>query len=177
MLYHNIVLIGPMGTGKSTIGKIVSNKFKCKFYDIDKEIEKKCGCKIYDIFLLEGENSFRKREHKIIKDFSKKNGVVISTGGGSIINLKNIQLLRNNSIVIYLYTSVYYQIQRIQRIDKIFNNRPLLKGKNYKKKLYNIFKLREPFYHYIADIIINTEKKIEVIIKEIKKRIYFIENH
>lgn len=174
MLYNNIVLIGPMGTGKSTIGKILSNKFKCNFYDIDNELEKNCGCKIYDIFLLEGENSFRKREHKIIKYFSKKNGVVISTGGGSIINLKNIHLLRNNSIIIYLYTSVYYQIKRI---NIMFNNRPLLKCKNYKKKLYTIFKIREPFYHYIADIIINTEKKIELIIKEIKKRIYFIENN
>ncbi|CAA3704946.1 shikimate kinase [Candidatus Portiera aleyrodidarum] len=172
MLYNNIVLIGPMGTGKSTIGKILSNKFKCKFYDIDNEIEKNCGLKISEIFLVEGENSFRKREHKIIKYFSKKNGVLISTGGGSIINLKNIHLLRNNSIIIYLYTSVFYQIKRIDNI-----NRPLLKGKNYKKKLYKIFKIREPFYHYIADIIINTEKKIELIIKEIKKRIYFIENN
>lgn len=174
MLYNNIVLIGPMGTGKSTIGKILSNKFKCNFYDIDNEIEKYCGCKIYEIFLLEGENSFRKRENKIIKYFSKKNGVVISTGGGSIINLKNINLLKNKSIIIYLYTSVYYQIKRI---DNIFNNRPLLKGKNYKKKLYKIFTSREPIYQYIADIIINTEKKIELIIKEIKERIYFFENN
>ncbi|CEI58582.1 shikimate kinase [Candidatus Portiera aleyrodidarum] len=174
MLYKNIILIGPMLSGKSTIGKNLSKIFNCNFYDIDNEIEKICGCKIYEIFLLEGEKSFRKRENKIIKDFYKKNGVIISTGGGSIIKFKNRKLLKNNNILIYLYTSVSYQIKRL---DKIFNNRPLLKCYNYKKKLNKIFKIREPIYHYIADIIINTEKKIELIIKEIKKRIKFIENN
>ncbi|CAA3708345.1 Shikimate kinase [Candidatus Portiera aleyrodidarum] len=171
MLYNNLVLIGPMGSGKSTIGKILSNKFKCNFYDLDNELEKICGCKISDIFLLEGENSFRKRENKIIKDLSLKNGVVISTGGGSIINVNNLQLLRTKCIFIYLFTSVYNQIKRLENNT---NDRPLLKCKDYKKKIYKIFKTREPFYHYMADIIINTEKKIELIIKEIKKRIYFL---
>lgn len=173
MLLYNVVLIGPMGTGKSTIGKLLSKKFKCKFYDIDNEVEQFCGCKLYEVFLLEGENSFRKREHNILKEVAKKNGVVISTGGGSIMNSKTIPLLKKKGIIIYLYTSIYNQIKRLDNT----NDRPLLKSNKFKKAIYNIFKKREQIYYYISDIIINTEIKIDLIIKEIKKRIVFIENH
>ncbi|AUI73044.1 shikimate kinase [Candidatus Portiera aleyrodidarum] len=173
MLLSNVVLTGPMGTGKSTIGKLLSKKLNCKFYDIDNELENFCGCKIYEVFLLEGESSFRKREHKIIKDLVKKNGIVLSTGGGSIMNSKNIPLLRNKCIIIYLYTSISNQINRLDNTT----DRPLLKRNKVNKSIYNIFKNRERIYHYLADIIINTENKLDLIIKEIKKRIVFFENH
>lgn len=151
---RNIFLVGPMGAGKSTIGRQLAYKLHMEFFDSDQEIEKRTGADISWVFDVEGEKGFREREKKIIDEITQKQGIVLATGGGSIKSRSTRNKLSSRGIVIYLATTIEKQITRTQHDKK----RPLL-AINHKSPitiLKNLEKERNPFYKEVADFIVNT---------------------
>lgn len=153
---RNIFLIGPMGSGKSTIGRRIANHLNMVFFDSDQELEKRTGADIDWVFELEGEKGFRKREKKIIYEIIKKQGIILATGGGSIKLKETRAELSKRGIVIYLKTSIEKQIIRTQYDKK----RPLLKkNKSIKEILKKLSEERNHLYQEIADFTINTDNQ------------------
>ena len=146
-------LVGPMGAGKSTIGRQLARCLKLKFVDSDREIELRTGVDIPLIFELEGESGFRKRERKVINELTAKPGIMLATGGGAVMDKLNRQHLAARGRVIYLHTSVEQQLQRTAH-DR---NRPLLQTANPKQKLQELMAVRDPLYREIADWVIETD--------------------
>ena len=127
----NIFIVGPMGSGKTTVGKIVAGELFLAFHDTDETIEKSTGVSIDWIFDIEGENGFRKRETSILKDLVSLNSIVLATGGGIVIEEQNRELLASRGTVFYLHTPLKIQIERTAK-DK---DRPLLKDQDPSKVL------------------------------------------
>ncbi|MCO6413105.1 MAG: shikimate kinase AroK [Thiogranum sp.] len=146
-------LVGPMGAGKSTIGRQMARALNLKFYDSDREIERRTGADISLIFELEGESGFRKREQEVIEAFSRKPGIVLATGGGAILDPANRRNLSSRGYVIYLQTSVEQQLLRTSH-DR---SRPLLQTENPEQKLRELMAARDPLYREIADWTIETD--------------------
>ena len=146
-------LVGPMGAGKSTIGRQLARCLKLKFIDSDREIEIRTGVDIPLIFELEGESGFRKRERKVINELTAKPGIMLATGGGAVMDELNRQHLAARGRVIYLHTSVEQQLQRTAH-DR---NRPLLQTANPKQRLQELMAVRDPLYREIADWVIETD--------------------
>lgn len=163
----NIVLIGMMGAGKSTIGHLLDERLKDFFYlDMDKEIEKLAQKHIPEIFAQDGEEHFRMLEHQLIQKFSNYHNQVISTGGGIVENIENINLLKKNGVIFYLYAKVDTLYNRLKKT----NDRPLLKHPNPKERIKELVKKREPYYK-MADFEINTDNKDLVqIVQEILEK-------
>ena len=151
----NIFIVGPMGSGKSTVGKIISSELFLTFYDTDEEIETRTGASIDWIFDLEGEEGFRKRESKILEDMVHKNSIVLSTGGGIILSETNREMLSSRGTVFYLATPIAVQLERTSK-DK---DRPLLKNGDPGEILKNLHLARESLYKEVADYSVNTEGK------------------
>jgi shikimate kinase len=151
----NIFIVGPMGSGKSTVGKIISSELFLTFYDTDEEIETRTGASIDWIFDLEGEEGFRKRESKILEDMVYKNSIVLSTGGGIILSESNREMLSSRGTVFYLATPIAVQLERTSK-DK---DRPLLKDGDPGEILKNLHLARESLYKEVADYSVNTEGK------------------
>jgi len=149
----NLFLTGPMGAGKSTIGRQLARQLKIPFHDSDHEIEQRTGVDIPLIFELEGEAGFRKRESAIIDELTRLQGIVLATGGGAILDQQNREHLTSRGTVIYLHTSVSQQLKRTGR-DR---NRPLLQTSDPRLKLEELMAVREPLYRDTADIIIDTD--------------------
>ena len=164
-----IVFVGPMGAGKTTIGRILSKELGYKFYDSDKEIERRTGANIPWIFDVEGEEGFRSREQQVIGELSGLKESVLATGGGAMMKNENREAVSNNGFVIYLNTSVEQQYSRTHK-DK---NRPLLQGHdNAFQVLSELFAVRDPIYRSVADMVLDTDKKsLKLIIKEILRAI------
>lgn len=153
---RNIFLIGPMGAGKSTIGRQLAQSLNMEFIDSDSEIEQRAGADISWIFDVEGEEGFRKREERILNELTQRQGIVLSTGGGSVMSKETRNHLSARGIVIYLETTVEKQYQRTQRDKK----RPLLQGvEDTRQVLENLAKIREPLYEEIADITLQTDEQ------------------
>ena len=151
----NIFIVGPMGSGKSTVGKIISDELFLDFFDTDDEIEIRTGASIDWIFDLEGESGFRKRESEMLDEMVKKNSIVLSTGGGIVLESSNRELLSSRGTVFYLSTPISVQVERTAR-DK---DRPLLKNGDPEKILSKLHDEREEFYKSVSDHIIETENK------------------
>jgi len=151
----NIFIVGPMGSGKSTVGKIISSELFLNFFDTDEEIEARTGASIDWIFDLEGEEGFRKRESKILEEMVQQNSIVLSTGGGIILSESNRELLSSRGTVFYLATPIAVQLERTSK-DK---DRPLLKNGDPGKILEELHVARESLYEGVADFIVNTEGK------------------
>ena len=149
---QNIFLIGPMGSGKTTIGKHLAKIFGLEFYDCDHELERLTGASVSLIFDLEGEAGFRLRETHMLKQLTAKNGVLIATGGGTICNEENRRLLRSQGLVVYLKTSVENQLNRLSK-DK---SRPLLQAEDRTQRLQDLAKVRNPLYDATADLVFST---------------------
>ena len=156
-----------MGAGKSTIGHLLDEKLKDFFYlDMDKEIEKLAQKHIPEIFAQDGEEHFRMLEHQLIQKFSNYHNQVISTGGGIVENIENINLLKKNGVIFYLYAKVDTLYNRLKKT----NDRPLLKHPNPKERIKELVKKREPYYK-MADFEINTDNKDLVqIVQEILEK-------
>ncbi len=152
---NNIILIGPMGTGKTTIGRQLAKNLSVSFYDSDHEIEKRTGVKIALIFEIEGEEGFRRRETQILNELSQMNNIVLSTGGGAVTRAENRKTLKNNGHIIYLKSSPEILFKRTAD-DK---NRPLLQTDDRLSQIKKILAEREPIYIEMADEIIDSEKK------------------
>lgn len=160
-----IVFVGPMGAGKTTIGKILSKELGYQFYDSDKEIEKRTGANIPWIFDVEGEVGFRNRESAVVAELAEKKDIVLATGGGAMMRPENRSAVTKKGFVIYLNTSVEQQFNRTHK-DK---NRPLLQGdKDAFKVLSDLYQLRDPLYRSVADMVVDTDKKaLKTIVKDI----------
>ena len=151
----NIFIVGPMGSGKSTVGKIISDELFMNFFDTDEEIETRTGASIDWIFDLEGEEGFRKRESAILAEMVEKNSIVLSTGGGIILSEENRELLSSRGTVFYLATPIYVQMERTAK-DK---DRPLLKDGDPEAILTKLHKNRQNLYESVADHVVDTENK------------------
>ncbi len=151
---RNIFLIGPMGAGKSTIGRQLAQQLNMEFFDSDQEIERRTGADITWVFDVEGEEGFREREEKVINDLTEKQGIVLATGGGSVKSKETRNRLSARGVVVYLQTTIDKQLSRTQRDKK----RPLLHTDNPKDVLTRLAEERNPLYEEIADIIIEADE-------------------
>lgn len=152
---ENIFLVGLMGSGKTTVGRVLAKRLGMRFVDSDHEIEARTGASISWIFEIEGEASFRKREADAIRDLTSRKGIVLATGGGAILHPENRRYLKERGTVIYLRASVHNVLQRTLH-DK---NRPLLQTEDPRKKIETLSQQREPFYSEVADIVIDTGRQ------------------
>jgi shikimate kinase/3-dehydroquinate synthase len=149
---NNIFLVGLMGAGKTTIGRLLARKLGRRFIDSDHEIEARTGASIPWIFEIEGEASFRRREADVIRDLTAQSGIVMATGGGAVLNEANRALLAERGTVIYLRAHVTSILQRTAH-DR---NRPLLQTADPRRRLEELTVEREPLYREIADLVIDT---------------------
>jgi shikimate kinase len=166
---RNIFLIGPMGAGKSTIGRQLARQLHLEFFDSDTEIERRTGADIAWVFELEGEQGFRQREEKVIEELTENTGIVLATGGGSILSKESRNRLSARGIVVYLQTTIDKQLARTQR-DK---RRPLIaEAENPREVLEELADSRNALYEEIADIVVRTdEQSTKVVIDEIIEKI------
>ena len=163
---NNIYLVGLMGSGKTTVGKLTAKKLVKSFIDSDHLIEERSGVRVPLIFEYEGEEGFRKRETKVLEELIAMKNIILATGGGIILEKSNQKLLVENGLVIYLKADYDLLASRL-RSDL---TRPLLQGVNIKDRLKNLFMERDPIYKSIADCVIETKnKRATDIVKEIEK--------
>jgi shikimate kinase len=165
---QNLFLVGPMGAGKSAVGRQLARLLHLEFVDSDQEIESRTGVDIPFIFEKEGETGFRQREAKVIDDLSQKEGIVLATGGGAIIDPENRNHLGARGFVIYLHTSVDQQLSRTRK----GRDRPLLENGDPRAVLESLMATREPLYREIADLTIETDgRKVHAVANEILDRL------
>ena len=165
---QNLFLVGPMGAGKSAVGRQLARLLHLDFVDSDEEIEARTGVDIPFIFEKEGEAGFRKREARVIDDLSRRDGVVLATGGGAIMDPQNRNHLGARGFVIYLHTSVDQQLSRTRR----GRERPLLADDDPRAVLESLMASREPLYREIADLTVDTDgRKVRAVANEILDRL------
>ena len=142
-----------MGAGKTTVGSILADKLGMTFYDVDSELERRCGVSVNLIFEIEQEQGFRKRETQMLSELLDKPAAIIATGGGIVVSDTNIDLLqKSNAVIIYLRTSVKQQLSRLSKDKK----RPLLQGDGRKQRLLDMANIRSPLYESIATMTVKT---------------------
>ena len=165
---QNLFLVGPMGAGKSAVGRQLARMLHLDFVDSDEEIESRTGVDIPFIFEKEGEVGFRKREATVIDDLSQQEGIVLATGGGAIMDPQNRNHLGARGFVIYLHTSVDQQLSRTRK----GRDRPLLKNDDPRAVLEALMATREPLYREIADMTVDTNsRKVRDVVNEILDRL------
>lgn len=150
----NIFLIGPMGSGKSALGKILAERLDMKFYDTDVLIEESCGADIAWIFDIEGEEGFRKRETKILQEFAESENIILATGGGAILKPENREFLKQKGWCVFINLDINEQWRRLKNTK----DRPLLMTKDARSKLEQINKSRLELYLEVADFQIESQK-------------------
>ena len=151
----NLFLIGPMGAGKTTIGRQLAQLLHKTFIDADHEIEKRTGVSIPTIFDIEGEAGFRNRETTVIDDLSRERDIVLATGGGAVLRVENREFLRARGTVVYLRADLDTLFERTRR-DR---NRPLLQTDDPRGKIQELLQAREPIYLELADIVVDTGQR------------------
>ena len=165
---NKIFLIGPMGTGKSTIGKQLAKLLDYQFDDTDWEIQRRTGVDIPTIFDFEGEAGFRKRESAVVDALSEIDRLVLATGGGVVLDVENRKALTGRGVVVYLHCSPEQQYERTLK----YKNRPLLQTEDPLQRLVSLMEEREPIYREMADIIVVTENRsAQSVAKEIVRRL------
>lgn len=162
---QNLFLVGPMGAGKSAVGRQLARLMHMEFVDSDDEIENRTGVDISFIFEKEGEEGFRNREANVIDELSARQGIVLATGGGAVLDPQNRSHLGGRGFVIYLHTTVRQQLARTRR----GRNRPLLDGKDKAKVLEDLMAIRDPLYREIADLVVPTDgRRVKDVAAEIR---------
>jgi shikimate kinase len=151
----NLFLVGPMGSGKSAVGKQLARLLGLPFYDSDAEIERRTGVDIPFIFEKEGEAGFRQREHETLEVLTAMRSIVLATGGGAVILPENRRILAERGRVVYLRTSISQQVERVRQ----GRSRPLLTKVDPAVKLAELMELRAPFYAEIADVTVTTDNR------------------
>lgn len=149
----NLFLIGPMGAGKTTIGRRIAEQLHLPFHDLDQIIEAQTGATIPLIFELEGEAGFRRRECAALAEMTARNGIVLATGGGAVLDARNREILAARGFIVYLDTAVDTQLARLARDRK----RPLLAAPDRRERLEQMAALRNPLYAEIADMTVVSE--------------------
>jgi shikimate kinase len=151
----NILLVGMMGAGKTTVGKSLASYLNKTFIDSDHEIQKRTGVKISVIFEIEGEAGFRKREAEMLRELLKINNIVLATGGGVILNKENRELLKQNGTIVYIRATVD-ELWNRTRHDK---SRPILQTLDLQAKLAELYDQRDPIYRETAHVIVESGKQ------------------
>lgn len=160
----NLFLVGPMGAGKSAVGRQLAKLLHFDFVDSDDEIEARTGVDIAFIFEKEGEAGFRAREAAVIDQLTDRTGVVLATGGGAILDADSRSRLGARGFVVYLQTSVDQQLKRTER----GRERPLLAGGDPRTVLERLAEVRDPLYREIADLVVATDgRRVQAVAKEI----------
>jgi shikimate kinase len=163
-----IFLIGPMGAGKSAVGRHIARKLHLNFVDSDDEIESRTGVDIAFIFEKEGEEGFRKRESAVIDELTSLDDVVLATGGGAVGHPDNRKHMGGRGFVVYLYTSVDQQVARTEKS----RSRPLLEEGNRRQILADLLQARDPLYREIADLVVETDgRRVHSVASEIVESI------
>ena len=161
---QNIIFIGPMGSGKTTVGKQLAKRRRMEFLDSDHMIEERCGVSIATIFDIEGEEGFRKRETKMLAELCEQSGLILATGGGAIASEENRILLRKSGFIVYLKASIETQLARTQRNQ----NRPLLDNVDAEEKLTELMQERGSLYEQEADLIVTSgDRVVAKVVEEI----------
>ncbi|MGO8859138.1 MAG: shikimate kinase AroK [Steroidobacteraceae bacterium] len=161
---HNIFLIGPMGSGKSAVGRHLARLFHLTFCDSDADIEAKTGVDISFIFEKEGEAGFRMREKESIERLTRLESIVLATGGGAVIEADNRRVLAERGIVVYLETSIEQQLERTRHA----RHRPLLNDTDPEEKLKELMLRRAALYAEIANITVSTDgRRVQLVAEEI----------
>ena len=162
---HNIFLIGPMGSGKTAVGRHLARLFHFTFLDSDADIEAKTGVDIPFIFEKEGEAGFRVRERESIERLTQMDGIVLATGGGAVIEAQNRRVLAERGVVVYLETSIEQQLERTRH----GRHRPLLNDTDPEDKLRELMLHRASLYAEIAQITVSTDgRRVQVVAEEIQ---------
>ena len=151
----NLILVGMMGAGKTTVGRLLARRLKRAYYDSDEEVERRCGVRIPVIFDIEGEAGFRARESQAIAELCALEGIVLATGGGAVLAEANRRCMAARGTVVYLHAHPPQLWQRV-RHDR---NRPLLATPDPQGKLAELYALRDPLYREIADIVMDTGRQ------------------
>ena len=168
MISGNIFLVGPMGAGKSTIGRQLAKSLKRSFFDSDKEIEKRTGVSISWIFEMEGEAGFRVREQKMIAELTGLKDIVLATGGGAILAEDNRRALRAQGHVVYLAASEEQLLKRTAK-DK---TRPLLQTDDPQQQIIDLLEKRDPLYRSVADVVLRTgDQSIQHTVSDVIKQL------
>ncbi len=164
----NIFLVGPMGAGKTAVGRQLARALQLHFVDSDVEMEERTGVDIAFIFEKEGEAGFRKREAALIDELTQREGVVLATGGGAVVDADSRRHLGGRGFVVYLHTSVDQQLARTRR----GRTRPLLENDDPRTTLETLFETRDPLYREIADLVVETDRrKVRSVTGEIIERL------
>ena len=164
----NIFLVGPMGSGKSAVGRHLAKILGLPFLDSDTEIENRTGVDIPFIFEKEGEAGFRRREQEVIEALTGQAGVVLATGGGAILIDQNRKFLGARGTVVYVHATVEQQEKRTRR----GRERPLLQGGDRSQILQELMQIRDPLYRGIADIIVETDgRSVSAVTTDIRERL------
>ncbi|HEY8942543.1 MAG TPA: shikimate kinase AroK [Cellvibrio sp.] len=150
-----VFLVGPMGAGKSTIGRLLASELNFNFRDSDRVIEERTGADIPWIFDMEGEEGFRERETAVLQELAGEANSVVATGGGIVLREKNRALMKSAGFVCYLTASIDQLVERTARDKK----RPLLQVENPRQKIIDLLALRDPLYQDAADFIVNTDRR------------------
>lgn len=160
----NVFLVGPMGSGKSAVGRQVARRLGLRFVDSDEEIVARTGVDIAYIFEREGEAGFRQREAEVIDDLTLQDGILVATGGGAILDAGSRARLRERGRVVYLRTSVEQQLARTRRT----NDRPLLDNPDPRGTLARLFEQRAPLYLEVAELVVDTDgRKVKSVVEQI----------
>jgi shikimate kinase len=164
----NVFLIGPMGSGKTAVGKHLARALRIQFYDSDVEIEQRTGVDIPYIFEKEGEAGFREREREVIDALTQLDGVVVATGGGAVLNPQNRERLAARGFVVYLQTGVRQQLDRTRH----GRHRPLLYTADPEARLRELMSIRAPLYESIAALTVHTDgRQVRAVAEEILTRL------
>ena len=170
---RNIFLIGPMGSGKTAVGRQLARLFRLSFYDSDAEIETKTGVDIAFIFEKEGEAGFRQREKEAIDRLTQMEGIVLATGGGAVSEADNRRVLSERGVVVYLETSVGQQIERTRHA----RHRPLLNDTDAQLTLETLMQRRAQLYAEIADITVSTDaRRVQLVAEEIYSELHRLQS-
>lgn len=151
---RNIFLVGPMGAGKTTVGRHLAKSLGKQFLDCDRELEERTGASISLIFELEGEEGFRRRERDMLDELTSRSGIVLATGGGAVLDSENRARLRSRGFAIYLNTPLDLLAERTSR-DR---SRPLLDTPDPRATLGRILNERDPLYRQVADLVVTTNQ-------------------
>lgn len=164
----NVVLVGMMGAGKTTVGRCLARHLGKTFIDSDDEIQKRTGVTIPHIFEVEGEAGFRRREAAVIHDLLQRNDIVLATGGGAVLAAESRDEMSRNGTVVYLKGSAHELWQRT-RHDR---NRPLLQTADPRTRLQQLLSQREPLYTEVADFIVHTGRQgVQILVAELIKKL------
>jgi shikimate kinase len=164
----NLILVGMMGAGKTTVGRLLARRLKRPFHDSDEEIERRCGVRIPVIFEIEGEAGFRARERQVIDDLCRLRGSVIATGGGAVLAPENRRRLAEGGVVVYLHARTGHLWNRV-RHDR---NRPLLATPDPQARLEALYAERDPLYREVAHVVIDTGRQsVQTLAKDLLARL------